>query len=387
MARTLPAAPSVPRDVLVFDHCPDPELPVKPSFVALRLLAGPVARAHLLRQGLRPQDVRVVPGAAGGPKGLALNGLDRYLFSQWLPKSTQPVHLVGASIGAWRLAAACLPEADRAIERLADDYIRADYSRADGRRPTAQSVSDDFVATVQAHFGGQEATLLSHPRFRLHVVTSRGRHLLRREGRWRTPAGFMSAFAANMVARRALGAWLERVVFSDQRDDLPFALTDFRSRRVPLTPDNLLPAVVASCSIPFWMKAVHDVPGGPAGAYWDGGITDYHLHWRYDALGDGLALYPHFQPAVVPGWLDKGLRHRHRTTAALDRLVVLAPRAEWLATLPGGKLPDRGDFQRYGNDVPGRQAAWRRAVAEGQRLADEFAMLVESGAPIEADAL
>ncbi|WP_374565648.1 patatin-like phospholipase family protein [Ideonella sp.] len=360
---------------------------MKSPLVALRVLAGPVARAHLQQQGLRPQDVRVVPGAAGGPKGLALNRLDRYLFGHWLARSTQVVHLVGASVGAWRMAAACLPDADRALERLADDYIRADYSRADGRRPSAQSVSDDFTATVQAHFGGREATLLSHPRFRLHVVASRGRHLLRREGRWRTPAGFLGAFASNVMARRALGAWLERVVFSDQRDDLPFELTDFRSHRVPLTIGNLLPAVVASCSIPFWMRAVHDVPGAPPGAYWDGGITDYHLHWRYDALGDGLALYPHFQPSVVPGWLDKGLRHRHRATAALDRLVVLAPRREWLATLPGGRLPDRGDFQRFGTDLAGRQAAWRRAVGEGQRLADEFAALTESGAPIEAEAL
>ena len=372
--------------LLVYTHQPNPSL-VKSSTPALRILAGPAARDHLLEHGLRPHDVRVVPGAAGGPKGLALNRLDRYLFGHWLPKSSQCVHLVGASIGAWRLAAACLPDADRAIARLADDYIAADYSRANGRRPSPQSVSDDFVATVREHFGGHEPTLLAHPRFRLHVVTSRGRHLLRREGRWRTPAGFIGAFASNVVARRALGAWLERVVFSDQRDELPFALTDFPSRQVCLTPDNVLPAVVASCSIPFWMKAVHDVPGGPSGAYWDGGITDYHLHWRYDALADGLALYPHFQPTVVPGWLDKGLRHRHRATAALDRLVVLAPRPEWVATLPGGKLPDRGDFQRYGNDLAGRQAAWRRAVAEGQRLADEFAALVESNAPVEAEPL
>ncbi|MEK8031515.1 patatin-like phospholipase family protein [Ideonella sp. DXS29W] len=353
----------------------------------MRILAGPSARAQLRQKGLRADDVRVVPGAAGGPKGLALNALDRYLFARWLPRSTQPVHLIGASIGAWRLAAACMPDADRALERLADDYISADYSRADGRRPSAQSVSADFVSTVNEHFGGRQRELLSHPRLRLHVVASRGRHLLHREGRWRTPAGFLTAFAVNMVSRRALGSWLERVVFSDPRDPIPFPLSDFPSRQVSLTADNLLEAVIASCSIPFWMKAVHDVPGGPAGAYWDGGITDYHLHWRYDALADGLALYPHFQSSIVPGWLDKNLRYRHRATHALDRLVVLAPRTEWLATLPGGKLPDRGDFQRYGNDLAGRQAAWRKAVAEGQRLADEFAALVESNASIEAEPL
>ncbi|MBA3623611.1 MAG: hypothetical protein H0W48_03990 [Methylibium sp.] len=25
---------------------------------------------------------------------------------------------------------------------------------------------------------------------------------------------------------------------------------------------------------------MHDIPGAPPGAYWDGGITDYHLHWN-----------------------------------------------------------------------------------------------------------
>ncbi|MGM9489834.1 patatin-like phospholipase family protein [Ideonella sp. YS5] len=354
---------------------------------ALRILAGPSARAQLRERGLRPQDVRVIPAAAGGPKGLALNPLDRYLFGHWLPRSSHTVHLVGASIGAWRMAAACLGDADHALQRLAEDYIQSDYSRADGQTPTARSVSQDFADTLHRHFDGRQADLLAHPHWRLHVVTSRGRHLLRREGRFSTPLGFMTAFAANAVSRRALGGWMERVVFSDGRDALPLPLTDFRTRTVRLDAGNLVPAVMASCSIPFWMQAVHDIPGAPPGAYWDGGITDYHLHWRYDGLGDGLALYPHFQAAVVPGWLDKSLRHRHRATPALDRLVVLAPNPAWVETLPGGKLPDRGDFKRYGTDVKARQAAWRGAVSQGQRLADEFADLVESSSSIEAEAL
>jgi hypothetical protein len=354
---------------------------------ALRILAGPAAREQLRQSGLRPQDVRVVPGAAGGPKGLALNRLDRFLFADWLPRGRHTVHLVGASIGAWRMVAACLPDADRALARLADDYVAADYTRGGGRRPDAQSVSEDFAATLRDHFAGHEQVVLAHPNWRLHVVASRGRHILSRERRLATPVGFLAAFAANALSRRALGGWMERVVFSDPRDPLPLPLTDFRSQRVALDSANLLPAVMASCSIPFWMKAVQDIPGAPAGAYWDGGITDYHLHWRYDQLAPGLALYPHFQAAVVPGWLDKSLRHRHRATPALDRLVVLAPRAEWVSRLPGGKLPDRGDFRRFGTNLEARQAAWRIAVAEGQRLADEFAALVDSGAPIEAEAL
>ena len=69
---------------------------------ALQVFAGPVAKARLAERGLRAEDVGLMPAAAGGPKGLILNGLDRFVFGDWLPQSRQTVHLVGASIGAWR---------------------------------------------------------------------------------------------------------------------------------------------------------------------------------------------------------------------------------------------------------------------------------------------
>jgi hypothetical protein len=354
---------------------------------ALRVLAGAHARQQLRERGLRPDDVAIVPAAAGGPKGLVLNLLDRYLFGHWLPRSTQRVHLLGASIGAWRMAAACRADPVAALARLAEDYVTQDYPHAPGLPPTAAVVSQTFGAKLAEHFGGAEGEVLGHPRLRLHVFTSRGRHLLRRDSPWRTPLGYGGAFFSNLVARRALGGWLERVVFSDPRDPLPVPLNDYRSRQLPLSVANLAPAVQASCSIPFWLEAVHDIPGAPAGAYWDGGITDYHLHLRYDRIAQGLVLYPHFQPTLVPGWLDKALPHRHRSTSALANVVVLAPQPAWIASLPGGKLPDRSDFKAFGDDVAARQRAWRRAIAESQRLADEFAALVESAAPIEAEAL
>ena len=100
-----------------------------------------------------------------------------------------------------------------------------------------------------------------------------------------------------------------------------------------------------------------------------------------------LVLYPHFQPSVVPGWLDKSLRTRHRATARLDNVVLLVPDAEWIARLPNAKLPDRRDFKTSGADHAGRAVVWRRAIAESERLADEFAARVAGGRPIEAEAL
>ncbi len=354
---------------------------------ALQIHAGPRARSQLRERGLAPADVRIVPAAAGGPKGLALLPLDRFLFGQWLQDAPQTVHLLGASIGAWRMGAACLPDADAALATLAEDYITQTYPHEPGRPPIAKVVTEVFAAKLQERLGTRAGEILSHPRFRLHVFTSRGRRLLHRPGRVQAPLGWFSAFAANALSRGALGGWMERVVFSDPREPLPFALADYPTQRVTLDASNLARAVLASCTIPFWLEAVQDVPGGPAGTYWDGGITDYHLHLPYAQMKDGLVLYPHFMSRVVPGWLDKAWKRRHGATPALDNLVLLSPDPEWVKTLPNGKLPDRADFKRYGEDEAGRQRDWRRAVAESQRLADEFAEMTMRGGPVLAEPL
>ncbi|MGZ5180970.1 MAG: patatin-like phospholipase family protein [Ramlibacter sp.] len=360
---------------------------------ALRIYAGPRARRHIEQHGLRPQDISVVPGAAGGPKGLVLGPLDRFLFGDWLARSHQPVHLVGASIGAWRMATACLDDPVPAFERLARDYIAQDYEVEPGRRtPSARHVSERFAQNLQAFYGGRVAQVLGHPRYRLHIVTSHGRHVLAREHRIRTPLGYLGAYLSNGLHRRALGGWLERVVFSSGPDpealSLPFDDRDLPTRQVHLTGENFFPALQASCSIPFVLQAVHDIPGAPPGAYWDGGITDYHLHLDYAAAHpQGLVLYPHFQKAVVPGWLDKAWRWRHGATAFLDNTIVLAPDPAWVHGLPNGKLPDRTDFTRYGADLAARTRAWTRAVDASAQLADEFAAWAERGDPGRVEAL
>lgn len=350
---------------------------------ALRIYAGPEARRHIEQHGLHARDVGAVPAAAGGPKGLVLGPLDRFLFGQWLPRTDHTIHLVGASIGAWRMATACLHEPVAAFERLERDYIAQDYEVPPGRRsPTAAHVSQRFGESLEAFYGGRITEVLSHPRFRLHIVTARGRHVLGREHRIATPLGYFGAFVSNTLHRKAMGAWLERVVFSAPEHGtpcpLPFGTGDFPTRQVQLTEANFQPALQASCSIPFVLQAVHDIPGAPPGAYWDGGITDYHLHLKYDCgPGPGLVLYPHFQKAVVPGWLDKGLKWRHRATAFLDRMVVLAPDPQWVRQLPNGKLPDRTDFTRYGNDLQARIRDWTAATSASRQLADEFAQWLE----------
>ena len=385
---------------------------------ALHIYAGPVARKTLALNGLQPGAIRTIPAAAGGPKGLLLGALDRFIFGEWLPRSTQPIDLVGASIGGWRMATACLNDAVAAFDRLEHDYIHQHYELPPGqKRPSAAMVSELFGDNLRAFYGGRVDEVLHHPRYRLHIVTSRGRHLLRTEHGLRTPVGYLGAFVTNAVRRKAMGAWLERVVFSSPAmgDDgaacvpLPFATDDYRTRQVRLSGANFNLALQASCSIPFVLQAVHNIPGAPPGAYWDGGITDYHLHLNYPAAPRNaidsvatcvdptrasapfdhqeLVLYPHFQKAVVPGWLDKRLTWRHHATHHLDTMLLLAPNPEWVKTLPNGKLPDRTDFTRYGNDLAARVKVWNAACSASEQLADEFAAWLERPSMARVQAL
>lgn len=344
---------------------------------ALHIHAGPKALAHIREHGIKPEHVGVIPGAAGGPKGLILGPLDRFIFGDWLAQSSQPVDLVGASIGAWRMATACLTNPVAAFERLEHDYIHQHYEPLPGhKRVSAAQVTEAFGQSLQAFYGGRIDQALNNPRYRLHIVTSRGQHILHREHPVATPLGYAGAYLSNAWSRRALGGWLERVVFSAQGAALPFDAQDFRTRTVPLTEGNFMPVLQASCSIPFALKAVHDIPGAPAGAYWDGGITDYHLHLNWsEPKGPerAIVLYPHFQQNVVPGWLDKALKWRHGATPFLDHTIVLAPNPEWVKTLPNGKLPDRKDFMTYDRDLAGRVRVWTAAAKASQQLADEWA--------------
>jgi hypothetical protein len=289
------------------------------------------------------------------------------------------------------MATACLDNPTEAFLQLERDYIAQHYELKPGqKRPTAQFVSEQFSQNLRNFYGGRVDEVLCHKRYCLHVLASRGRHVLGREGAWRTPLGYAGAFVANAVNRRAMGSWLERVVFSSQHAALPFVPHDYRTRQVGLTAANFMQAVQASCSIPFMLQSVHNIPGAPPGAYWDGGITDYHLHLDFAGTANSatdpagaanLVLYPHFQKAVVPGWLDKSLKWRHKATRHLDTMLLLAPNPEWVKTLPNGKLPDRTDFTHYRNDLVGRVKAWNTAVAASAQLAEEFVRWLEKPDP------
>ena len=156
-------------------------------------------------------------------------------------------------------------------------------------------------------------------------------------------------------------------------------LRDLPTQQLALSRDNFIPAMLASCSIPFMLEGVPSIPGTTRpGAHWDGGLVDYHVHWPYASMSEGLVLYPHFQQQVVPGWLDKSLPWRRARGPWLDNVVLISPSHEYLERLPLKKLPDRGDFKRFVDDYDARLNYWRFAMNESERLAAEFIALSES---------
>jgi hypothetical protein len=78
-----------------------------------------------------------------------------------------------------------------------------------------------------------------------------------------------------------------------------------------------------------------------------------------------------------PGWFDKSLRWRRARPANFRRALLIAPSAELVARLPGGKIPDRIDFERLTDTE--RIRAWKQVVAESERMGDELLELIATG--------
>ena len=350
---------------------------------ALRILAGPTALQQLQRYGFDRDAFTVMAGASGGAKWLVLGGLDRALATHFIAGRRRTLFLIGSSIGAWR--ACCHAQADplAALERFERAYFEQRYPPD----PSAAEVSQgtrDILAQLLGEHGVAE--ILANPVARLNVVAVRARHLNAVETGWVQKAGLGLAALANLVSRRLLPLFFERILFHDPRDRPPFLDPDLLpATTVALSRDNLAPAVMATGAVPLVLQGVASIPGAPAGLYRDGGIVDYHFDSPL-AGGDGLVLYPHFYPYLVPGWFDKPLPWRRAGEATLDRTVILCPSEQFVAGLPGGKIPDRKDFWAFDDEE--RLRRWGIATAAARRLGEEFIELVETGAlPARAEAL
>ena len=343
----------------------------------ISLWAGKNAYAKIKDSGLTPDDVKVVAGAAGGPKWLILANLDRALFGQWFKGRKNPLFLIGASIGSWRFAAASQKDPIAAVNRLQDAYINQTYES----KPTPADISweAEKILDHMLNTDGQ-AEILSHPCFRLNILSVRSKGLTEQDKKSRLIPGLILAAMGNTVSRRLLKLFFERALFYDTRNLPPFYdMNQFPIHRVGLTEKNLKPALMASGAIPLIMSGITDIDGAPHGVYRDGGVIDYHLDIPFLNDNSGIVLYPHFTDRIIPGWLDKQLPWRKPKMDHMDNVLLLTPSLNFLDRLPHKKIPDRNDFYKFSGQDAERISYWNTAVNMGGDMADEFMEYVESG--------
>jgi len=333
----------------------------------LQWYAGKTTRQIIEKEGLQPNHIRWIIGAAGGPKWLLLSKLDQALFGEWLKDVQHPVHLTGGSIASWRLAAACQKDPAAATRRLQQHYIHQYYDEKPSPAKVSQ-VSRGIVEKMLGENGTEE--LLSHPFFRHNVISVRSRHLLGTDKKPFLAPMLGVAASANVLHPLTMSAFFERFIFHHPDSDFPLKFANrIPTRKIPLTKENVLKALLSSGSIPLVLKGVRDIPGASKGTYHDGGITDYHMECDFETE-DGIVLYPHFMERIIPGWFDKFLPCRKPRKENLHNMLLLAPSPEFVAKLPNQKITDRDDFYAYEQDE--RIRIWEDVAAAGQALADEF---------------
>ncbi len=343
---------------------------MKPSTLTFKAGAG--ALKFVKTQGFDSSSIGTIAGASGGAKWLVLSQLDRVILKNVVPKLEGPVHLLGTSIGAWRFACYAQTDPLAAIDRFENAYIEQRFTP----KPDIAEITTKSREILDLLLGSSGVEqILNHPIFRTHIMAVRSRHILASDMPWLLSLGLIGAASLNIASRRTLGLFFERALFYDERDLPPFIdVRGFPMQKIGISRDNLEDAIVATGSIPLVLSGVRDIAGARPGVYRDGGIIDYH-HDLPHSDQERLTLYPHFYDRIVPGWFDKRLSWRRPAAINVDRTILVSPSPEFVAGLPHGKIPDRTDFLNLVPDE--RIAAWRECVRACERMAYEFAEVLE----------
>ncbi|MGB5324406.1 MAG: patatin-like phospholipase family protein [Pseudomonadales bacterium] len=335
--------------------------------------AGAQAYAQIRREGLRVQDVAAVFGASGAAKWLAISGLDKAIFGRWLADAPQRILLFGTSVGAFKLAAAAQRNPVEALDRLAEAYIEQRYP--DGLSLDAIDLQIKLIleqTMPQAELAG----IIDNPRYLFSCGATACSGLLGNDQAVPQSLG-MLATALRELSPRVLGleAGLKRVIFCV--DAARPLLQGSGSELVTLDAQALTPAIIASGSLPVYMRGVR---GLHAHTLRDGGLLDYHpVPANILGAGSGLVLYPHFYTHLVERWFDKFYPWRKVAPARLDNVVLISPSREFCASLELGRLPDRGDFKRFEKRDDERMRLWRAARLRSEELGEQFLERAASG--------
>lgn len=320
--------------------------------------------------------MRAVVGPASGPKWLALAGLDRALLDAGLvgptPEGVSRLQ-VGSSAGAWRMLAFAARDPAATHERLARGYIHRRFPK--GARP----------ATISAAYRAMLSEVFPEPD--VHAICAQpalttGVHIARFRGTlpWRLRPLQLAALAAaallDRITSRATDLLAERVLALTHPE---WVKAGFNGRIVALSPRSLHASALASGTVPVYMEPVRRLPGAPDANYVDGGLSDYHLRQSFLPPGEGIVLFPHFQERIDAVWFDgRGPARAPRAETVADVLQIF-PSPAFIATLPGGRLPDRDDFFRYADAPEERIRRWTETVERSSVLGDAFVRDLESG--------
>ena len=181
----------------------------------IRIRAGRKAFDIIQDNGFGLDGIGTYFGPAGGPRWLTAGGFDLTLLREGALGRRQPVWLVGSSAGAWRFAAWLQPEAEKSYLALREAYITAGYTRSD----TPGTILESLTGIVNSYIEDDALSFaLASKRYRLAILTARGKSLTASEQPWLQRAGFALCFLANAVHPSLMHRFAERVVFDGVTD-------------------------------------------------------------------------------------------------------------------------------------------------------------------------
>ncbi len=382
----------------------------------LSFYGGDRAISIIREHGLTQDIVKVVAGAAGGPKWLILGSMDRFLFSEWFTKrncalsdtfssestvgkkpnknKTDPLFLLGSSAGAWRFAAASHNNPTKALEKFYHAYINQWYSI----RPDLKEIDIECQKVLNNFIDDNSVSeILNHPYCRLNFFSVRSKAVAHNDNPVILGSYIMTAAAANLINRKNMSHFFTRTLFYHPSEKPPFYDMDnvseknhFPMLKLSLTTENFKKALTSSGSIPLVMPGVTDIAQAPSGVYRDGGTIDYHLDipflGNYDSCAtkdnsskDKIVLFPHYTDRIIPGWLDKKIIWRKPNYENFRNVLLITPKKKFLNMLPGKKIPERQDFTLFKGKNRERIQRWKVAIKYSEVLGDELCKVFYSG--------
>lgn len=332
----------------------------------LEYRAGPAALRRIRADGFARELIGTWIAPATGPKWLVAAGFDRALLEQGVLEHGTPVLLAGASAGAWRALTFASPDPVAAHDRLLQEYMAKVFTVRD----TPAQISAEYRTLLQRVVPAEHAAhVVSHPRFHLAL------HAVRVKG-WLCDGGATQRLAlgaaglGHALANRARALFFEPTIFASAATPEAW-IEHTASQRAVLTAENLHAVALASGSVPMYMEPIAIAGRAPSARYLDGGLSDYHVSQWLGARERIALLFSHGR-RIVPAWFDKYLPWRVPPRVATDNLLLVHPSAEFIARLPGGRVPSREDFTQLAARPEERIARWRTAVDESRRLGEQF---------------